>query len=348
MACALSAAPPGDAMAHISVVTPVYRAEACLEELYSRVRAAVEPISADFEIIMVEDCGGDDSWGIICDLAARDSRVKGIQFSRNFGQHYGITAGLDYCDGDWVVVMDCDLQDRPEEIPKLYAKAREGYEVVLARRGKRRDPLLKVALSRLFYRLFSWLADMDYDGESGNFRMCSRKVVARFRTMRERLRFFGGLMSWVGFRTAYVEVQHADRFAGASTYTFRKLAKLAGETIIAYSDKPLRLSIRLGFTVAFCAFLYGVYILMRALLYGSPVQGWSSLIASIYFIGGIIISILGIIGVYLGKTFDEVKRRPLYIVAQTTGAIDTPESKSRISYAAGEEIRRTSFASREH
>lgn len=314
-------------MAHISIVTPVYRAEACIEELYRRLRAALEPITHDFEIVMVEDCGGDRSWELICDLARRDPRVKGIQFSRNFGQHYGITAGLDHCDGDWVVVMDCDLQDRPEEIPRLYAKAIEGYDAVLARRGRRHDPLRKRITSWAFYRLFSWLADTDYDGDSGNFRIVSRKVVMSFRVMRERLRFFGGLMSWMGFNTAYIDVQHADRFAGASTYTFRKLARLAADTVIAYSDKPLRLSIRLGFAVAFWGFGYGVYILIRALVYGSPVQGWSSLIASLYFIGGIIISILGIIGVYLGKTFEEVKRRPLYIVAETTlaGAANSPD-----------------------
>ncbi|MBI4189600.1 MAG: glycosyltransferase family 2 protein [Betaproteobacteria bacterium] len=312
-------------MAHISVVIPVYRAEACLEELYRRLKDALEPISRDFEIVLVEDCGGDRSWQIIMELAQRDARVKGIQFSRNFGQHYGITAGLDRCDGDWVVVMDCDLQDRPEEIPRLYGKAREGYDVVLARRGKRSDPPLKRFASWLFYRLFSWLTDIEYDGQSGNFCIVSRKVVGNFRAMRERLRFFGGLVKWMGFPTAYVDVQHAERFAGQSTYTFGKLWKLAAETIVAYSDKPLRLSIRFGFILALCAFLYGVYILLHALLYGSPVTGWSSLIVSIYFIGGIIIAILGIIGIYLGKTYDETKNRPLYIILHSTH--DEPSAK---------------------
>ncbi|MCX7136112.1 MAG: glycosyltransferase family 2 protein, partial [Proteobacteria bacterium] len=143
-------------MAHISVVIPVYRAESCLEELYRRLRAALESVTEDFEIVLVEDCGGDRSWPLIVALAKRDPRVKGIQFSRNFGQHYGITAGLDHCDGDWVVVMDCDLQDRPEEIPRLYAKAQEGHEIVVARRGKRSDPLLKRLSSWLYYSVFSW------------------------------------------------------------------------------------------------------------------------------------------------------------------------------------------------
>lgn len=306
------------AMAHLSVVTPVYRAEGCLEELYRRLVAALSGITQDFEIVMVEDCGGDRSWEIIQALARRDPRVKGIQFSRNFGQHYGITAGLDHCDGDWVVVMDCDLQDRPEEIPRLYAKAREGYEVVIARRGRRNHPLAKRLSSWLFYRLFSWLAEIDYDGQAGNFRIVSRKVVDSFRMMREQLRFFGGLVNWLGFPAAAIDVQHDERYAGPSTYTFAKLWRLAFDTIVAYSDKPLRLSVRFGFVLAFLAFCYGIYITARALLYGTAITGWASLIVSIYFIGGIIIAILGMLGIYLGKTFDEAKKRPLYIVMHTT------------------------------
>jgi glycosyltransferase involved in cell wall biosynthesis len=305
-------------MAHISVVTPVYRAEGCLGELYTRLVAALESVTRDFEIVMVEDCGGDRSWEIIGELAAADPRVKGLQFSRNFGQHYGITAGLDHCDGDWVVVMDCDLQDRPEEIPRLYAKAQEGYDVVLALRGKRNHPLHKRLMSRAFYRLLSWLADTEYDSEAGNFRIVSRKVVENFCRMREQLRFFGGLMNWMGFPATAIDVQHDQRREGRSTYTFAKLWRLATETIIAYSDKPLRLSIRFGFLMSLLAFAGAIYILIEALVYGSPVVGWPSLFVSLYFLGGIIISILGIIGIYLGKTYDEAKRRPLYIVTRTT------------------------------
>lgn len=303
---------------HISVVIPVYRAEQCLDELYRRLKASLERISENFEIVLVEDCGPDGSWQVIERLAAADARVRGLQFSRNFGQHYGITAGLDCCRGDWVVVMDCDLQDRPEEIPRLYAKAQEGYDIVLARRGVRQDPVLKRATSWLFYKLFSYLADIEYDGETGNFRIMSKKVAENFSQMREQLRFFGGLVQWMGFPTASIEVEHAERFEGNSTYTFAKLWKLAAETIIAYSDKPLRLAVRFGFTMALFAFCYGIYILGRAMIYGSPIPGWNSLIVSLYFIGGIIISILGIIGIYLGKTFDESKKRPLYIVRRAT------------------------------
>lgn len=304
---------------HISVVIPVYKAAGCLYELCRRLRMSLATITEDFEIILVEDCGGDRSWQIIEELAQKDRRVKGIQFSRNFGQHYGITAGIDHCDGDWVVVMDCDLQDQPEEIPKLYAKAQEGYDVVLARRGKRKDPPLKRLTSWLFYKIFNYFTDMNYDSEVGNFRIISRKVTDNFRQIREQLRFFGGLVDWMGFPTASIEVAHAERLRGESTYTFRKLWKLASEIIMAYSDKPLRLAIRLGFLMAFLSFIYGGYIFARALIHGSPVTGWSSLIVSVYFTGGMIIAVLGIIGIYLGKTFDETKKRPLYIIKEEIG-----------------------------
>lgn len=305
-------------MPHLSVVIPVYKAEGSLHELYRRLRDSLESISPDFEIILVEDCGGDRSWEIINELAASDRRVKGIQFSRNFGQHYGITAGLDFSDGDWTVVMDCDLQDRPEEIVSLYAKAQEGFDVVLARRTHRQDPFLKRFTSWAFYKVFNYLADLEYDPAVGNFRIASRKVTETYKSMRERLRFFGGLVDWMGFPTTSIEVAHAQRTEGKSTYTFAKLWKLAADTIIAYSDKPLRLSVKFGFFIAALALIYGLYIFLKALIYGSVVSGWSSLFVSLYFLGGIIIANLGIIGIYLGKTFDEVKKRPLYIVRNTT------------------------------
>jgi len=314
-------------MPHLAVVTPVYRAEDCLEELYRRLVAVLPAITQDFEIIMVEDCGGDRSWEIVRGLAQRDPRVKGIQFSRNFGQHYGITAGLDHCDADWVVVMDCDLQDRPEDIPLLYAKALEGYDVVHALRDRRRDALLKRWGSNLYFALLEYFAEVAYE-TPGNFRILSRKVVENFCRMREQLRYSAGLLRWMGFPTAYVAVEQDKRHAGETSYTLAKLLKLGFDVMIAFTDKPLRLSVRLGFIIAFLAFCYGLYIIVSALLHGYPIIGWSSLIVSIYFIGGIIISILGVIGIYLGKTFDEAKKRPLYIVMHKT--FEDPRSDRRV------------------
>lgn len=302
----------------ISVIIPVYKAESCLHELYRRLVPALEQVSPDFEVIMVEDCGDDRSWDIICELAAKDARIKGLQFSRNFGQHYGITAGLDHCGGDWAVIMDCDLQDAPETIPELYARAQEGFDVVLVRRIIRKDSMKKALSSRMFYRLFAWLADMDYDPAVGNYRIISRKVVEGCRSMRENLRFFGGMIDWLGFPTAMIDSEHGERYAGETSYTFSSLLHLAGDTIIAYSDKPLRLSVRFGFTMAGLAFLTGLGLLVYASIFHVPIMGWSSLIVSLYFIGGVIIANLGIIGIYLGKTFDESKKRPLYVVMNTT------------------------------
>lgn len=305
-------------MSHISVVVPVYKAEDCMHELYQRLLASLTTITQDFEIVLVEDCGGDASWDKICEIAQLDRRVKGIQFSRNFGQHFGITAGLDHCDGDWVVVMDCDLQDRPEEIPRLYRKAQEGYHVVMAVRKNRKDAWNKRLSSWLFYKTLNYFSGMHYDSRIGNYRIVSRQVVNQFRLLREQLRFFGGMVDWLGFPAAAIEVEHAERFAGKTSYTFRKLWRLATDVIIAYSDKPLRLSIGIGFTMACMAFVYGIYILLRALFCGVAVLGWSSLIVSLYLLGGFIIFNLGIIGIYLGKIFNQTKNRPLYVIRRKT------------------------------
>jgi len=305
-------------MPHISVVIPVYEAEDCLHELYRRLKETIETITQDFEIIMVEDCSTDHSWNIIAELSAADRRVRGIRFSRNFGQHYGITAGLDYCCGDWVVIMDCDLQDPPEEIPHLYKKALEGYDVVLALRTERKVGILKHVTSYLFYKVFSYLADTRYDSRIGNFRIISRKVVKYFRMMRERLRFFGGMIDWMGFSAASIVYKPCENRRRKSSYTFKKLFNLAFDAIIAFSDKPLRLAVKIGFVISLFAFVYGIYVIFKAIFFKIPVPGWSSLFISLYFLSGIIIIFLGILGIYLEKIFNETKKRPLYIISKRT------------------------------
>jgi len=310
-------------MIEISIVVPVYKAEECLHELHRRLTESLVKITDNYEIILIEDCGGDKSWKIITELIQQDPHIKGYQFSRNFGQHYAITAGLDVAEGNWVVIMDCDLQDRPEEIAKLYHKATEGYDVVLARKKERQDPFFKKLFSRLFFAIFSYFLGIKYDSQIGNFRIISSKVVKAIRKIGEQLRFLGGMTTWLGFSTAYVDVTHAERFAGKSSYSLRKLLKLAINITLAYSDKPLQLVIRFGFMMSFIAGLYGCFIILKVFFYHVPVPGWSSLIASIYFIGGIIIANLGILGIYLGKIFNEVKKRPLYII-QNEAHNDSP------------------------
>lgn len=192
---------------------------------------------------------------------------------------------------------------------------------------------MKRISSYLFYKLFNYLSGLNYDPEVGNFRIVSRRVVESFCLMREQLRFFGAIMDWMGFSTTSINVKHEERFEGISTYTFHKLLKLAGETIVAYSDKPLRISIQLGFILSGFALLYGFFILFKVLIYGSPISGWSSLIISLYFLGGNIMAVLGILGVYLGKTFNEVKGRPLYLIRNSTISLGKRDSSyiSRLS-----------------
>lgn len=311
---------PASNLVTVSVVIPVYHAEDCLDELYRRLKSVLTQINPRFEIILVEDCSPDRSWTRIRELATVDHRVKGIQFSRNFGQHYAITAGIQASKGEWVVVMDCDLQDRPEEIPRLYAKALEGFDVVLARRQSRQDGWAKRTTSRAFYAVFQYLTELPYDGSVGNFRIISRQVADSFTAFKEQLRFFGGIVTWLGFRVSSIDVRHDPRFAGETTYTWPKLLNLAIHTILAYSDKPLRLAIKIGFSLSLAAFVGGVYIFVRAYFGGISVSGWASVMVSLYFLCGVMLGFMGIIGLYLGRVFDEVKERPLYVIREQTFA----------------------------
>ncbi|OQW94334.1 MAG: glycosyltransferase [Beggiatoa sp. IS2] len=306
-------------MTHISIVTPVYKAESCLHELYRRLKISLETITPDFEIIMVEDCGGDNSWEIIQQLAQQDVRVKGIQFSRNFGQHYGITAGLDHCTGKWIVVMDCDLQDRPEEIIRLYQKAQEGCDIVLAKRVERQDSFWKKFASYLYYKVLEHLTEGRQDHTVANFGIYSYQVIEKFRQFKERSRLFPLIIRMLGFNSVTLEVEHAGRFAGKSTYSFYKQIKLAVDGIISQSNKLLTYSIRIGFLLSLGAFTYAIYLIVRYFLLGIPVEGWTSMMVSIYFLAGLLFVNLGIIGLYLGKIFDETKNRPLYVIKETIG-----------------------------
>ena len=306
-------------MSHISVIIPVFREELLLLELRDRLRSALSSITEDFEVILVDDGSVDGSWNVIHDISEEDSRIKAIRFTRNFGQHYAITAGLDACDGDWVVVMDGDLQDRPEVIPELYAKVQEGYDVVFVARQNRPESRLYQLAQRTFYAIFRYLAATEYNPEYGNFSIMSRAVVKHFRSLHENLRFYGAIVHWLGFRHASIQAEHGTRYAGTSVYTLGSRIRLAATIIVAYSDKPLRLSIGLGLVMATLSFLYGGYIVLRAIFGDLAVQGWASLIVSIYLVGGILMVVLGIIGIYIGKMYNEMKRRPLYVVAETVG-----------------------------
>lgn len=300
---------------HISVVTPVYGCKTCLAELYLRLKNTLEYITHDFEIILVNDASPDGAWQTIVELAARDTRIKGINLSRNFGQHYAITAGLDHAQGEWVVVMDCDLQDQPEEIVKLYNKALGGFDVVLAQRIVRYDSWSKRLGSKLFYRILGYLTGTEQDASIANFGIFNTKVIHAIRSMGDYNRYFPTMVRWVGFRTCKLPVQHAMRTAGASSYSLKKLLHLSLDVILSFSDKPLRLTVKLGFAISVIAFMFALYNLFLYLHGDIEVAGFTSLIISIWFLSGLIISIMGIVGLYIGKTFDKVKQRPAYIIS---------------------------------
>lgn len=297
-----------------SIISPVYKADGIVDELVTRIKKSVETITIDYEIILVEDGSPDNSWNSIKAICKKDGRMKGIKLSRNFGQHHAITAGLDHCSGDWVVVMDCDLQDQPEEIPKLYQEALNGFDIVYARRANRQDSFLKKVFSKLFYRLFSWLSGVPQDSSIANFGIYSSKVIAAFNSLREPMRSFATMIKWVGFSSSAIEVEHAPRFAGKTSYDFKRLLNLAMDISLAFSDKPLKLTVKLGAAVSTGAFLFGIITLIRYLVGAITEPGYTSLIISVWFLGGLVIFIIGIIGLYLSKVFEGVKNRPLYII----------------------------------
>ncbi|MBP1970694.1 dolichol-phosphate mannosyltransferase [Virgibacillus natechei] len=278
----------------------------------------VTKIPAQYEIILVNDASPDDAWQTIKNLSNQDERIKGIDFARNFGQHHAITAGLDYTNGDWVVVMDCDLQDRPEEIATLYNKAIEGYEVVFGKREVRQDNWFKRKSSQVFYRVYDYFSGHASDHSIANFSMNEKKVVVGFRRMREQNRFFPLFIQWMGYKTATIPVEHNARKEGKSSYNIKKLINLATDAIISQSNKPLRLSIQLGFLIASASFIYAVYLFGRYFFLDETVQGWTSVMVSIFFISGLVFFNFGVLGLYIGKIFNETKGRPLYLIRETT------------------------------
>lgn len=308
----------------LSIISPVYRTEELVEELVRRIHASVGLFTQDYEIILVDDRSPDGAWAHIRAEVARDPRVHGLRLSRNFGQHQAITAGLDRCRGEWVVVLDCDLQDRPEEIPALFAHAQRGYDLVLAQRTDRQDSWSKKLLSRLFYRLLSYLTETPQDPAVANFGIYHRKVIAAVLAMRESIRYFPTMVRWVGFRTGYLPVQHAGRGAGRSSYGLSQRLHQGLEILMAYSDKPLRLTVKLGLILSGGAFLFVPITLVRYWIGSIYQPGYTSLIISIWFFSGLLLSVLGMVGLYIGKTFEQVKNRPIYLVDEQTWAVHSP------------------------
>lgn len=298
----------------ISIVSPVYRAEKILPILVSEINLVMERIGEDYEIILVDDRSPDNSWEVMKVLSSQNSKIKSIRLSRNFGQHSAIFAGLTKTKGDWVVVMDCDMQDQPKEIAKLYKKALEGYDIVLGQRENRKDKFLKKLTSKLFYKVFNYLSGANFDNNVANFGIYHQKTIKSILDMGDYVKFFSLFINWIGFKSVSIPIEHGEREEGKSTYSVGRLFKQAFNVIISFSDKPLRLFINFGLSISILSFVLGIYYLYLSITHKITQPGFSSLILSIWFLSGIIISCIGIVGVYLGKTFDQAKGRPTFII----------------------------------
>ncbi len=300
----------------ISVVIPVYGCRAALFQLYERLTNTLKKITDSYEIILVNDACPQNSWEDIVKICEKDKKVKGINMSRNFGQIKAITAGLDVSKGDYVVVMDCDLQDRPEGILELYSKIQEGYDVVFARRLDRKDNFVTKSLSKMFYKVYNYFSDGNYDASICNFNISKRIVINNYCKMREQNRAFTIFLKWLGFKSTVIDVEHDKRAEGKSSYNFRKKMKMAISFITSQSNKPLYLSIYLGMFFAFFALISVIYSLCNYFIAGNIPSGWTSVFISIYLMGGILLIVLGMIGIYIGNIFEETKHRPLYVVKE--------------------------------
>jgi dolichol-phosphate mannosyltransferase len=305
-------------MPFLSIVSPVYNTGGILPALVARIGEAMADVTDDFEIILVDDGSPDGSWQQVVEECRKDRRVRGIKLSRNFGQHAALTAGLTDAAGDWMVVLDSDLQDPPREIPKLYLKAQSGYEIVMARRVNRKHSTFRRMVSRIFFFFITRWSGMPADHRASNFGIYSKRVISEVLRMKESVQFFPMMINWTGFRCGWIDVHHGERAEGVSGYNFTRLYRLALNVILSYSDKPLRYVVKAGLVMSFLSFLFGIITLIRYLRGDILVSGYTSLIISIWFLSGILLFTLGVVGLYVGKTFEEVKGRPRFIVEERT------------------------------
>ncbi len=303
-----------------SVVVPIWNEEAVIPELYRRVIETMDSTGASWELICINDGSHDRSLQMLIELRAQDERVKVIDFSKNFGHQIAITAGADYAEGDAVIVMDADLQDPPDVVLRMIEQWRAGYEVVYAVRAKREgETWFKLTTAKLFYRLMQRISDVNIPLDAGDFRLMDRRVVLAMRQLREKHRFMRGLSSWVGFKQIGVEYERAERYAGETKYPLRKMLRLALNAITSFSYLPLQLATYFGFALAFVSLVGIVLTIFLRLSGSSAFAGQATTLVSVLFLGGIQLIFLGIIGEYLGRIYDEVKARPLYIVSRAYG-----------------------------
>ena len=314
-----------DAPLH-SVVVPAYNEELVLSEFWERMRSAMEPI-ARWELIIVDDGSTDATDGVIARLVEGDDRIRAISLSRNFGHQTAISAGIDMADGDTVTVIDADLQDPPEVIPALITEWEKGADVVFAVRESRAgETAFKKATAAVFYRVIGRLSNVDIPADAGDFRLMSRKATQGLRTLRERSRYIRGLVGWMGLRRAYVTYARDARAAGETKYPLGRMLRLAADGVVSFSTKPLQIALYLGFAASAIGLAYGLYLIAFRLVSDEPVQGWTSTMVALVFFGGVQLITIGIIGEYVGRIYDEVRKRPLYLVQDVSGFPDPTQA----------------------
>ena len=311
----------------LSIVIPEYNGVRMVRELVARIKKSVTTITENFEIILVNDASPDDTWNEIRKVCKTDSRVIGLDLSRNYGQHPAISAGLTYAKGEWIVVMDCDLQDIPEEIPNLYNKAKEGYDIVMVRRVIKHVGWWKNHSSIWFHSLLGLLSGIKSDPSLSNFSILHRKVVNQINQIPQCSLTYGALLNMLGYQKAYLDIEQAERGEGHSGYTLRKLLVLSENIIIASTNRPLRFAVGLGTIMSLLSFLLAAYNVLAKLIGFVDLSGYTSTIFSIWFVGGLILFMSGITGLYIGKIFDQVKGLPIFVVRETINAEDLLEKE---------------------
>lgn len=307
----------------ISIVVPCYNEQEVFAETYKRLTetfAQLDSSKYTYEIIFVNDGSKDNTLQMINEIVESDKRVRGINFSRNFGHQIAITAGLDNCRGDAAVVIDADLQDPPYVILEMVKKWEEGYDVIFGKRIERAgESAFKLLTAKWFYRFINRLSDVDIPLDTGDFRLMDRQSLNQFLRMRESYRFVRGMVAWIGFRQTFVEYDRESRFAGTTKYPLKKMLRLASDAILSFSNTPLKVATFVGFVTSIVAFIGIIYSLYMRLFTEDYVTGWTLLMISILLIGGIILLVLGIIGEYVGRIYGEIKQRPLYIIRDKIG-----------------------------
>jgi dolichol-phosphate mannosyltransferase len=300
-----------------SIIAPIYNEICCLQELYKRVSEVMDSIGEKWELVLIDDGSIDGSTDAIKDLAKNDKKIRAVIFARNFGHQIAVTAGLDYARGKAIVIIDADLQDPPEVILKLIEKWKEGFQVVYAVRSEREgESWFKTITASIFYRMIFRITDVKIPLDTGDFRLMDRKVVNVLNSMREKHRFLRGMSAWVGFRSIGVEYKRAARFAGETKYPFRKMVKLALNAITSFSYFPLQLATYIGFVAAGISIVSIPIVIILRIAGSQAFFGQASTLLAVLFLGGVQLMSLGILGEYLGRIYDEVKGRPLYIVSE--------------------------------